>query len=260
MVNRHALIRFQTGSECFQLQTVLEPEAVRKCRSAVLVVANQQCKVLCPHGQFESLNSQLSAPHRMSEDDQRMIRIQSGDSTGFDELVELHQGPLIGFFFRNTRDKQLAEDLTQETLLRVYNQSWDYLPMGRFRSWMFRIARNLLIDNVRKRSHDALIHAYKGRYQDEDDSLSRLVGEVLSPEERANHSELATMVDALLERLPEEQRLTFTLHHYAGLKLAEVAEIMETSLPTSKSRLRLSREKLRELLKKRGVVDPNKLV
>ena len=95
----------------------------------------------------------------MTEDDQLMIRIQNGDSCAFDELVSVHQRPLIGFFYRNTRDTQLSEDLTQETLLRVYNQSWDYLAQGRFKGWMFRIARNLLIDNVRKQSHDALVKA-----------------------------------------------------------------------------------------------------
>ncbi len=194
----------------------------------------------------------------MSEDDQLMIRIQSGDSCAFDELVDTYQGPLIGFFYRNTHDAQLSEDLTQETLLRVYNQSWDYLACGRFKGWMFRIARNLLIDNVRKQSHDALVKAFKGRYEEEVDSMSRLVAEVLSPEERVHARELAGLVDDLLERIPEDQRLTFTMHHYAGLTLSEVADVMETSLPTCKSRLRLAREKLRDLLRKRGVVDPNK--
>ena len=194
----------------------------------------------------------------MREDDQRMIRIQNGDSSAFEELVETHQGSLLGFFFRNTRDAQLSEDLTQETLLRVYNQSWDYLPVGKFRGWMFRIARNLLIDNVRRQSHDALVKAVKGNRDDETDLMARIAGDVLSPEERANHRELAGMVDELLDEIPEEQRLTFTLHHDAGLTLSEVAEVLETSLPTSKSRLRLAREKLREKLADRGVVDPNK--
>jgi len=191
-----------------------------------------------------------------NEDDDRMIRIQSGDSHAFDEIVDAYQGLLIGFFVKNTRDPHLAEDLTQETLLRVYNQAWDYLPVGRFKGWMFRIARNLLIDNVRKRSHDALINAYKGRYDEEDDSLGRLAGEVISPEDKANERELAATVDSLLEEIPEEQRLTFTLHHYAGLSLPEVAEIMTTSLPTTKSRLRLCREKLREKLKHLGIEEP----
>ena len=57
----------------------------------------------------------------MTEDDILMVRVQEGDSTAFDELVTRYQGPLLGFFFRNTRDRQLSEDFAQETLLRVYN-------------------------------------------------------------------------------------------------------------------------------------------
>lgn len=193
----------------------------------------------------------------MSEDDQLMVRIQEGDARAFRELMDRHQSPLIGFFFRNTRDAQMAEDLAQETLLRVYDQSWDYLPQGRFRGWMYRIGRNLLIDSVRKQSHDALIRAVKGNHDaDQTDAMARLAGEVLSPEVHAGHRELARIVDELLDEIPEEQRLTFTLHHYAGLPLPEVAEVMETSLPTTKSRLRLAREKLQEKLMQRGVADP----
>ena len=203
----------------------------------------------------EPQNCEIERP--ISDDDRLMIRIQGGDSRAFEELVECFQRPLHGFFYRNTRDAQLSEDLTQETLLRVYNQTWDYLPLGRFKGWMYRIARNLMIDNIRRQSHDALVKAVSGNSEGEDDALARLAGEVLPPEERANYRELAGLVDELLQQIPEEQRMTFTLHHYAGLTLAEVAGIMETTLPTSKSRLRLAREKLREMLSKRGVPAPN---
>ena len=192
----------------------------------------------------------------MTDDDRIMVRIQSGDSPAFDELVECHQEPLIGFFFRNTRDMQLSEDLTQETLLRIYYQAWDYLPSGRFRGWMYRIARNLLIDNVRRQSHDALVKAVKAHSHSEDDFLARLAGAVLPPGERASFRELAGLVDELLDEIPEDQRMTFVLHHVSGLTLSEVAEVMETTLPTSKSRLRLAREKLSEKLKRRGVTCP----
>src|SRR3954462_15351554 len=114
-----------------------------------------------------------------------MIRIQAGDQSAFESLVEQYESPLVGFFFRNTLDRQLSEDLTQETLLRVYSQSWDYLPLGRYRGWMYRIARNLLIDNVRRQSHDALVKAVTGQQNDEESALARLAGEVLSPEQRA---------------------------------------------------------------------------
>jgi len=193
----------------------------------------------------------------MTEDDELMVRIQGGESRAFEELVSCHQSPLIGFFFRNTRDRQMSEDLCQETLLRVYNQSWDYLPVGRFRGWMYRIARNLLIDNVRRQSHDALVKAVTGKADDEQDALSRLAGEVLSPHEKANARELSDLVDEMLGEIPEDQKLTFTMHHFSGLSLPEVAEVMETSLPTTKSRLRLAREKLREKLSQRGITDPN---
>jgi RNA polymerase sigma-70 factor, ECF subfamily len=189
----------------------------------------------------------------MGDDDRLMILIQEGNADAFGELVARYRESLLGFFFRNTRDIQLAEDLSQETLFRVHNQAWDYLPRQKFRGWMFRIARNLLIDNVRRQSHDALIKAVKGTAGDDQDPLSRLAGDVISPEEVANQRELSQIVDELLDEVPEDQRITFTLHHFAELPLAEVADIMETNVATAKSRLRLAREKLREKLHQRGV-------
>ncbi|MFG0335271.1 MAG: RNA polymerase sigma factor [Maioricimonas sp. JB049] len=191
-----------------------------------------------------------------ADHDELKIRLQGGDHSAFEELLERYQGPLQGFFFRNTRDAQLSEDLTQETLLKVYNQAWDYLPSGRFRGWMYRIARNLLIDDVRKRSHDALVKALKRSPNTDDDAMQRLAAEVLTPSERASARELVDLVDRLLGEIPEEQRQVFLLHHYAGLSLPEVAESMEIPLATSKSRLRLAREKLTVKLRTHGVQAP----
>ena len=182
-----------------------------------------------------------------------MIRLQEGDASAFTLLVERYQSALVGFFVKNTRDIHVAEDLSQETLLKIYNQAWDYLPLGRFRPWMFRIARNLLIDSVRKRAHDGLVQAVR-RTQDNDDELvARLADEVLSPDKRAQLAELKTIVDELQTEIPEDQRQTFILHHFSSLPLAEVAEAMEVPLATSKSRLRLAREKLQEKLRFRGL-------
>jgi RNA polymerase sigma-70 factor (ECF subfamily) len=192
----------------------------------------------------------------MTDDDQLMIRIQEGDVSALDALVNAHQSALVGFFFHNTRDVQLAEDLTQETLLRVYNQAWDYLPVGKFKPWMYRIARNLLIDSVRRQSHDALVKAVKGHSEAHDAALGCLVDEVISPADQAQHREFTDLIDGLLAELPYEQRQTFTMHHFSGLSLSEVADAMDTSLPTAKSRLRLAREKLQEKLQQRGVAGP----
>lgn len=168
--------------------------------------------------------------------------------------MDKYRGPLEGFFHKNLRDRQLAEDLTQDTLLKVYNNAWDYLPLGRFRGWMYRIAKNLMIDKIRRQTNDVILLARKTRPSDQElDPLNWIAGDRLPPEEMASHQELASMVDDLLLEIPDEQRLTFVLHHYAGLSLPEVAEIMESNLPTTKSRLRLSREKLSAQLVAKGV-------
>ncbi|MFM8286934.1 MAG: RNA polymerase sigma factor [Planctomycetaceae bacterium] len=153
-----------------------------------------------------------------------------------------------------TGDRQFSEDLTQETLLKVFDQAWDYLPTGRFRGWMFRIARNLLIDNFRRRSSDALIRAVAPGAEQESPLLG-LAEELDSPLQKADQREIHQLVDQWLADFPEDQRLTFCLHHFLGLSLPEVAEILETNVATTKSRLRLAREKLREKLIHRGVLE-----
>ncbi|QDT64953.1 RNA polymerase sigma factor [Calycomorphotria hydatis] len=190
-------------------------------------------------------------------DDELMIQLQSGNRSAFDELVNRYQSPLVGFFMKNGTEVYLAEDLTQETLLRIYDQAWDYLPVGKFRGWLFRIARNLLIDTVRKRSRDVLVRSIRAKPDDDGDLLQQFTGDFLPPELQARHAELKKLVDDFLEELPEDQRLTFTMHHYSGLTLSEVAEALDTSLSTTKSRLRLAREKLQSHLKPMGISDPS---
>ena len=182
-------------------------------------------------------------------DDDLMVRLQGGDASAFPLIVERYSGRLVGFFCRNVRDRYLADDLAQETFLKIYEEAWDYIPLGAFRAWMFRIARNLMIDTIRKQSRDALIGAYRPSQGSEDLIWQRIVADLDTPLQQVRAQELRTALTQSLDELPEEQRLTFTLHHFSELKLQEIADILEIPLNTCKSRLRLAREKLSESLK-----------
>lgn len=197
-------------------------------------------------------------PKEYNEDDQRMIRLQEGEAEAFDEIVAEWQSPLYGFFLRNTRDPQQAEDLVQDTLLRLYRKGWDYVPTGRFKGWLFRVARNLLIDTVRRKSHDALIRRVTmvaGNDGEATDLLSLMPDDLAPVENKVAEQEVVEVVQEVLEDLPEEQRQTFMLHHFDSLTLSEVADAMDTTLPTAKSRLRLAKEKLRYHLTCRGFAE-----
>lgn len=177
-------------------------------------------------------------------DDLRMVRLQEGDTTAFEELVEDWNIPVLQFFRRNLRDEHLAEDFTQETLLRLYRRAWDYLPTGRFRGYLFRIAQNLLIDHMRRAGHKA---AQKSLPIPEG-----VVEDRQSPLERVADAEQRSLLEALLCELPHEQRVAVTLHHLRQMAISEVAKEMSATVPTTKGRLRLAKGKLQASLSRHG--------
>ena len=193
-------------------------------------------------------------PAELSPDDSRMIRLQSGDHSAFAEIAAIWQRPLFVFFHRNTRCTETSEDLVQETMLRLLRTSWDYLPRGLFRGFLFRIARNLLIDHSRRLRTDVLLHAlHSAAVPDSElDIIQQLPDSLPAPAAASEASEFREVLEQLLQSLPEEQRLSFTLHYFDSLTLPEVADAMACSLPAVKGRLRLAREKLRQQLSSRG--------
>ena len=192
--------------------------------------------------------------------DRLMVRIQQGDVAAFESLVTEFELPLQRFFMANTNDGHLAEDLAQETLLRVSNKAWNYIPCGRFRGWLFRIVRNLLVDSIRDMSRDALVHSVRV-FGGSDDVLvietlefdGRASLRSRTDQQAASAENVARIRDLILE-IPEEQRLVMTLVEQTDMMLSEIATALEIPLGTCKSRLRLARQRLAELLGQYGML------
>lgn len=149
-------------------------------------------------------------------DEQLMARIGAGDPSAMSELVARHQRALLNFFLRYTNELALAEDLTQETMLRVLKSAGAYQPLAPFGVWLFRVAKNLCLNEL---------DARRTRRRPIDDAARRSG----SPEEDLDRAEHEARIRQAIRRLPERQRLALVLHRFEGLPLAEIAQIMETN-------------------------------
>lgn len=189
------------------------------------------------------------------EDGRLMERYRDGDEACFALLLRRHQGPVFRFFLRHVGDIESAEDLTQEAFLRVVHNRASFRSGARFTTWIYTIARNLAVDEMRKRRyrrHRSLDEPLGSRDGDPGRTLGDLVGD---PKERteaqAADLELRAVLEAAIGRLPEEQREVFTLREMGGLSFQEIAEVVGCNENTVKSRMRYALERLHAALRDR---------
>lgn len=152
----------------------------------------------------------------MRTDDELMVRVRAGETEAVAELYERHARALLTFLTRLTGDRELGEDLLQETFIRLYRSRREYEATGRFRAFLFTIARRLVIDWRRRR---------KAIWIEESETLETLAAPGRA-EDRAEARDLAERLDAALRRLPASQREIVLLARYAGLSAEEIARVM----------------------------------
>lgn len=186
-----------------------------------------------------------------------MLAFQAGDARAFETLVRRHRTPVYNFILRFTGQRARAEDLLQETWLKVVRSAPEYQPRARFTTWVYTIARNLCVDSARKESyrHAASLEASSDSPHGEE---GRALGEVLpdhgiGPERGAHNARLRPLLERALASLPEEQREVFILREYSGVPFKEIAEVTGVSENTVKSRMRYALEGLRRRLAELGV-------
>src|SRR4051794_25651158 len=204
-----------------------------------------------PHRVFVSISGQeLSPPGRTPEDaeDIRLMGLASGgDMAAFEQLVERHQRMVIGTVARMLGTNSDAEDIAQQVFVRVWKNVKRYEPRAKFTTWLLKITRNLVFNELRRRSRHPAVPL-----QSETDEEERPLKDeqAVAPDSALLDHELQEAVDAAIAELPETQRMAVILRRYEELSYEEIAETLDQSVSAVKSLLFRARTELRESLKR----------
>ncbi|HMP73707.1 MAG TPA: sigma-70 family RNA polymerase sigma factor [Kiritimatiellia bacterium] len=181
----------------------------------------------------------------MDELERWIFEYRNGDLHALERAVEATRPPLYAFALRLTRHPDQAEDIVQETWLKAI-RNLDRFHGGRFLSWLFRIAHNLVLDSLRKNKPILSIHQpLPGSTHTLEDSLP---SRQPSPRDHAEESDLANRIQTAVERLHPDQQTVFTLRTEAGLTFREIASLLGIPLNTALARMHYAQNHLRKLL------------
>lgn len=178
-------------------------------------------------------------PGMTRSDEALMEEVRAGSASAFQVLYQRHRGAVFSFLLHSLGDRPAAEDLLQETFLRVFQGRERYRPTARFKTWLFTIARHLLIDRHRKRGEAVGL---------DDRALEALTDPTSSPLAAAEAQELGQRVADALARLPPGQREVLLLVRFGGLSAEEVARITSASVGAVRVTLHRALRRLRDLL------------
>ena len=174
---------------------------------------------------------------------------RNGDESAFAEIMARYRNPLTNYLYRFLNDYEEAVDLAQETFVRVYFALDRYHTQFAFSTYIYRIATNLAISEIRRRKRRKLL-SLTGLFQSEDDSAVEFQptdGKMLADDELVE-DERSRMIGRAIAALPEKYRVPVILRDVQGKSYDEVAEIMELGLGTTKSRISRGRALLKEKL------------
>ena len=195
---------------------------------------------------------EASAGGTHEADEPLMLRYAAGDIAAFDTLYGRHALGVWRYVLRGVRDPAVADDLLQEVWFGVARQASAYRPTARFKTWLFTMAHNRMVDHFRTAKNHLSLDG--GDARDEDDGAGDL-GDTLAadsgfgPVKRLQSRQQAAALITAVEQLPREQREAFLLQAEGDMSVEEIAAATGASFETAKSRLRYARKALREWLK-----------
>jgi len=149
-------------------------------------------------------------------DEAIMLRVRAGETGLLAELFERHNRPVFGFFYRMTSRRELSEDLVQDVFLRILRYRDTYQPRTSFAAWMYGIARNAMIDQMRKRRPESSL----------DDAMAEVPTRDEPADERMRARQESEILQRALSSLPADKREVLILARYQDLRYEEIGRIL----------------------------------
>lgn len=180
-----------------------------------------------------------------------IAKCMDGNLEAFDRLMEIHQSRIYNLTYRMMGGKEDASDLTQETFLRAFNSLNRFRGSSSFSTWLYRIACNLCLDEIKrqKRQKARVVDSTVQTADDEEIDLIEQTGDSsLDPQEVLIRRERQEMIQQAIATLPEHQRATLVLYDIQGEPYEEIAQALDISIGTVKSRLNRARLSLKSRL------------
>ncbi len=179
-----------------------------------------------------------------------MLRVKNGDDAAFEYLVTKFRRPMLSFMYRMARNSSVAEELVQETFLRVYRSRATYNAEAKFSTWLYRIATNLAVNHARDTKYEKPELTVNLDEPDcETGQMPDLADKALSAEQTLLRRERLAAIRQHVHNLPERQRMAVLMHKYQGMDYRQIAEVLKLSESATKSLLFRAYETLREKLK-----------
>ncbi len=175
----------------------------------------------------------LKRTHAFDKDSELVALVGQGNHNAFRELLNRHQNSVYQLAFRFLCDPNEAEDITQETFLRLFRTAAQYHPKASLRTFLFRIAKNLCIDFVRKKRPDTM------------EELPEIIQQE-TPLDRLEQAQSMDILVRCIDNLPANQKMAIVLRHTSGLRYQEIAEVMDTSVSAVESLLVRAKKNLRK--------------
>jgi len=190
--------------------------------------------------------------HHLS-DKELIGRYLQGNHSSLEILIHRHQNRVYAYILMITKNKELADDLFQDTFIKVINtiRSGSYNEEGKFLQWVMRIAHNLVIDHFRKSNRIPVIDNNK---KDDYDIFDNLNITDESIEDRIITEQIHNDIRKLIELLPTEQREVLFMRHYAEMSFKDIAEVTDVSINTALGRMRYALINLRKLIAEKNII------